>query len=274
MSVVSYCTFIGFSKNGNGSVIESNGINITFKCTKFTKNYASNFGGSIFLENSQLFLIKSSFLKCSTPQQENNIGGNAVCHYGPEAIISDVSISECGPIGNPSGDSSFRSTYSKVQLKLLNSSSNQGSTGSSAFSFNSCLSGSNGSFLNVYDVRDEFAIEVSADQGLVPISLSNFVKFNPDLNSNVIWMRKEGLFEFKSCCFYETNGVSFSASDRKCTLTDCVSDSSEITSPTITSLTLFPINFDFSCEIMRTCFQKRLLTQRHIAFYFLFIVLK
>ena len=154
-------------------------------------------------------------------------------------------MSECGESGGSSGDSTCLITNSLIKVISLNSSSNQGRFGSSGFSFGKCLDSSCAKFLNVYNILNDYAIETNSN--LANVSMSNFVRFDFDVNLACIWMETDNLFTFTSCCFYETNNVVFSAHGRECELVLCLSDDETIPA-TKTTLTLFEFPIDLSCK--------------------------
>ena len=223
MSFISFSSFSFFNKIGNGSVISTKSFNLEITCSHFESNSVTEFGGSIFLIDSSLYLSKTSFFKCYSTSKTNDVSGNALYQAGAESFVNNTSTQLCGISKDKCSDSSMKFEYSLIKINSINASSNYGYYGSSFCSFRSGKTNSYMEYSNCYRVYDNYAIESSIND--LRIDKCNFIYFNKTFNTAILWMNDNNKFKFVECSFFETDDVQLSANDIECEFENCFSNS-------------------------------------------------
>ena len=218
-SIVYDCSFLDFKKIGNGTVFEIKNIELTIECCSFEDNTITRCGGSLYLTNCVLHLSKTTFTRCQSEADENNIGGNVIHQDQGTVLSTHVSAFLCGKSSDYHGDSCFKLDFVRTKMCFMNMSSNYGDHGGTLAIWET-PSDSAVSFINMYEIRDSAAVE--SYRAKYPISKSNFVGFSKSKNHFIVWTEKDDVLEFNECCFYETDGVPFSYNGYSIFIHDCI----------------------------------------------------
>ena len=192
-SIVSCCSFIDFQKDGNGAVFEVKDIELFIECSSFQDNSITRNGGSLYLTNCILNLTKTTFTRCQSEADENNIGGNAIQQENGVIYSSHVSTFLCAKSSDYHGDSCFKLINLKTTLKIINMSTNYGKHGATLAIWQTS-SDSMISMINLYNIGDPFAIESYREK--YSVSKSNFVKFSKELNVYILSVEEHDVLEF------------------------------------------------------------------------------
>ena len=244
--------FNDFYTDGDGSVINLNNVALTILCSVFQENTATRNGGSIYALNANFNISKTTFFHCQSSANRDNIAGNAIYQSKHTTNIQHTSLLLCAKSSEIRSDSSIKLFQSTAKCNHINFTSNNGNAGASGISLDRPNTDSSVSFINVYDVLDHYSIEAFVNH--YQVTLSNFVKFNPEFNTNIVWMSANNLLTFTECCFFETNGVSLSYNNLQVIIENCLIGEESPSFTFASSITLQQIVLDLKCRpVLRTC---------------------
>ena len=244
--------FVDFNVIGDGSVINLDNVALTILCSVFKENTVTQNGGSIYISNTNFNISKTTFFHCQSSANKNDISGNAIYQINGQSFLQHNSLLLCAKSIEVRADSSIKLVQTSAKCTNLNFTSNHGSGGASGLAIWQTNTDSFVSYINVYDVLDCYSMEAHLNH--YQITLSNFVKYNPNLNINVVWMSHENLLTFNNCCFFETNGVGFSYGNLNVVITNCIMGEENPSFTYASSKTLKEIILDLKCQpILRTC---------------------
>ena len=238
--------FNDFYTVGDGSVINLNNVALTILCSVFKENTATRNGGSIYISNTNFNISKTTFFHCQSSANQNDIAGNAIYQSKHTTNIQHTSLLLCAKSSEIRSDSSIKLFQTTAKCNHINFTSNNGYGGASGISLAQTNTDSFVSFINVYDVLDHYSIEAITNR--YQVTLSNFVKFNPEFNNNILWMSTNNLLTFIDCCFFETNGVGLSYNNRQVIIENCLMGEESPSFTFASSMTLQQIVLNLKCR--------------------------
>ena len=218
-----------FYPDGDGGAIRiTSGDDIAINYCRFNKISCSGSGGCIYFASSNMEISTSCFSVCFSTTRGNNIKkGNAIFVSGTGVFtLTNANTYLCSYSSETGCDSSIKSV-SKINVDGFNATNNYGLGGGSCIS---CSSNSDYfKFINAVDGEDDDVVESFTHY---EIYMSNFI--NSTRHHNCIYFgQSDNCITFNTCIFVNPHS-KFSYGDRKCTLTNCVSNK-KITSFAVTT---------------------------------------
>jgi len=234
--------FYGFiSTDGGVFCIYSGSLSV--ECCSFKKNNATNYGGCIYSENSDIKISTTTFLECNSIANKNGIQGNVLKATGKTLTVNLVSTYYCGIDKTIASDSSIFSHNSKNIVEDLNATRNAGVHGGSSVSFSSCKDGTYIKYVYESEGSDRFALEAHVTKYC---SYScNFV--NCSTHDFVYYGSANDLMDFYNCVFWNTGGITISVGPT-ISLYNCISDSTYNGVTKANTYTMNPIKNNYICK--------------------------
>jgi len=218
-SILSFSTFEGFSKTGNGGVFEISNSEVFINCCSFLTNSCTEHGGGFYMASSILHINKTSFEKCYSSAKTDGKEGNAIFYSGSSADINEISTFMCG-ISEYYSDSSIAIFDSIGKTTNYNASTNYGIKGASGIRYSTPTEGSIIKFIQVIDSHDHTAIEINSSPQT--ISSCNFLNFNNNLY--VLYENGNSLITLINCIFWDIEAQKFESNGYKYAAIDCYSN--------------------------------------------------
>lgn len=240
----------------NGGAICSSGRDLTIICCKFTLNYVTAQGGSIYFCEGVLNVSKTSFFECYSSANKNAVEGNAIRAIKKEVAMSDFSTFLCGMTDKLCSDSSISIESSKNDIRQYNATENYGVEGASFIQFLSCIDESFVEYCQAINCKDNYAI--TSVYNWYQACNCNFI--NTTHCRSIVWQNTNNRITFVSCLFWNIGNPQISNAGYALTLTNCLANCE--TSPTSTLSEFYPnkiiVNFK-SCKFASkiTCYVKR-----------------
>ena len=195
-----------YSKS-SGGVISAVKVILNIKCCFFVNNTSPNHGGCIYCENSPFTLRKSTFLRCCSTANTNNIWGNAIYCYQSSSYCDNFNVVLCSYSSSQASDSSICFHKSLVNVENLNSSYNYGVGGGSSFTFQNAYDNSQVSYsLNIGGSDHSMAEAVYCS---ITLSNSDFINCTNCEESILFTELDGGFWNLFNCIFWNTQNKKF-----------------------------------------------------------------